>query len=61
VKYNEDFEIWETLLNKTRRGEFTFTATVTLNNGLTSNIPMTAISIEEPLPEGGGFFGGTSK
>jgi len=22
---------------------------------------MTAVSIEEPLPEGGGFFGGTSK
>ena len=61
VKYNEDLEIWETLLNKTRKHEFNFTADILLNNGQQVSLSLSAIHIDDTPREGVTFFGGTSK
>ena len=46
VQYNEDFEIWSNLTNKTNSNAFNITFSVALDNGQTVNIPMRVISIE---------------
>ena len=61
VKYNEDFEIWAMLENKTYSREFNLNPSVTLENGQVVNIPMSAISVEEVTSEEFDRFGTSNK
>ena len=61
VKYNEDFEIWAMLENKTYSREFNLNPSVTLENGQVVNIPMSAISVEEVTSEEFDRFGTSNR
>jgi hypothetical protein len=47
VKYNENFEIWNTLKNLTNSNNFTLSVNVTGDRDRITTIPMTVIGIQE--------------
>lgn len=47
VKYNENFEIWNTLKNMTNSNNFTLSVNVSGDRDRVITIPMTVISIQE--------------
>jgi hypothetical protein len=61
IKYNEDYEIWDTLVNKTKTNMYSLNPSVTLSNGQIVNIPMKVISIEETKRDGPNRFGTSKK
>ena len=57
VKYNEDYEIWDTLTKKTNADLYKLNAAVVLRNGQTVNVPMKVISVEDVKEEFPNRFG----